>query len=161
MKNTEGAFKWIIGILQERHIPFQITGGFAARVYGASRELADIDLDVPLERFDEIIPLVKKYALFGPGQFKDENWNLWMTTLEYEGQEIDICAAETEEIFNQNTKQWGKMNVDISKAEQHEVFGVAVHVVSREILIAYKNKLLRDVDKEDVAFLTHKEFAHS
>ena len=42
MKDTESSFRWIINILQNNNIPFQIEGGFASRLYGSNRELADI-----------------------------------------------------------------------------------------------------------------------
>ncbi|HLC94380.1 MAG TPA: hypothetical protein VJH96_02335 [Patescibacteria group bacterium] len=43
-RDTKKAFRWIVGILQTYKIPFQITGGFAARFYGANRPLYDIDI---------------------------------------------------------------------------------------------------------------------
>ncbi len=43
-KNTEAAFHWIIDILESHSIKYCISGGFAARVYGVERELADIDI---------------------------------------------------------------------------------------------------------------------
>ena len=54
MKDTEGALKWIVKILRDHNIPFQISGGFAARIYGSKRELADIDIDVATDRLDEL-----------------------------------------------------------------------------------------------------------
>ena len=44
------AFRWIVGLLEELAIPFLLVGGLAARAYGASRELADIDFYAPGNR---------------------------------------------------------------------------------------------------------------
>jgi len=41
MQNTEAAFRWIVDILQQKKIPFQITGGFAAHIYGAQRPIKE------------------------------------------------------------------------------------------------------------------------
>ncbi|MFZ2522802.1 MAG: hypothetical protein WAW92_00245 [Minisyncoccia bacterium] len=46
MRNTEGALRWIVNILESKSIQFQVTGGFAAKLYGSQRELADIDIDI-------------------------------------------------------------------------------------------------------------------
>jgi hypothetical protein len=40
------ALRWIIGILDRHNIQYQITGGFAAKLYGSSREVNDIDIDI-------------------------------------------------------------------------------------------------------------------
>ena len=61
MKNTQAAFHWIVNILKTHNIPFHVAGGLAAKSYGAQRELADIDLDIPEDRFEDIIPEVQKY----------------------------------------------------------------------------------------------------
>ena len=47
MKNIKAALIWITNILKKHQIPFQISGGLAAIAYGASRSLADIDIDIP------------------------------------------------------------------------------------------------------------------
>ncbi|KKS64508.1 MAG: hypothetical protein UV34_C0038G0001 [Parcubacteria group bacterium GW2011_GWB1_42_6] len=149
MRSAKPAFIWIISILKKRKIPFQISGGMAARVWGAKRELADIDINVDLENFDEILPEVKKFVIFGPGKYKDKNWDLYEMTLRYRGQEIDICRASDQKIFNKNTKKWESLRIDFSTSRNKKVFGLPVSVMPKDELIDYKIKLRRPVDLKD------------
>src|SRR3989339_2139307 len=106
MKNTEKAFKWIVGILQENKIPFQLSGGFAARIYGSDRPLYDIDIEVPDSYFDKLLPFIKDYLIYGPQRYLDETFDLLLMTLKYEGQKIDISGCETDKLFNHQTRRW-------------------------------------------------------
>lgn len=63
MKNTEKAFLWIINILEEKRIIYKISGGFAARVYGVNRELADIDIEIKDADISKIVENVKPYII--------------------------------------------------------------------------------------------------
>ena len=53
MRNTKKALTWIVRVLRKYKVSFQISGGFAARAYGATRELADIDIYIPNKAFDK------------------------------------------------------------------------------------------------------------
>jgi hypothetical protein len=152
-KDTEEAFKWIVGLLHKHAIPFQIAGGFAARLYGSERELADIDIGIPDSRFDELYPDVKEYSTFGPAQYVDEEWILQLLTLKYKGQEIDIAGKDNSKIFDKETKTWVSASRDLSISEIREVYGLTVPIIPREGLIAYKKKLMREVDKADLKAL--------
>jgi hypothetical protein len=153
MKDTEAAFLWIIGILRKYDIPFQIGGGFAARLYGATRELADIDIDIPEDRFSEIISDVKDYIKFGPAQYRDDSWDLFLMTLSYGGQDIDIAGAYDCKVFDQSKKEWATVRDDFTTASIKSIYGINVPVMNRDGLIAYKTMLGRDVDKIDIAQL--------
>lgn len=149
MKDTKEALKWITDILQKHDIPFQITGGFAANIYGTKRELADIDIEIPAAAFDDVFAEVRDYIIYGPENYKDENWDLLLMTLKYKGQEVDICDSNPK-IFNKLTGEWDETSVDLSKAVLKEVFGIQIPVVPIEDLIKYKKKLGREVDLIDV-----------
>jgi hypothetical protein len=64
MRQTKEALHWIVGILRKHKIPFQITGGFAANIYGSTRLLADIDIDLPDKDIFDILPKVQKYVIY-------------------------------------------------------------------------------------------------
>ena len=158
MRNTEKAFLWIIEILERMKISYKILGGFAARAYGVDRELADIDIEVDDGDILLISNEVKPYIVFGPARYKDENWDLNLMTLQYEGQEIDIAGKELK-IFNKENKNWEKLGSDLCDCEIVEVYGKKVPIEKLDNLIAYKTKLSRDVDIKDVIQL--KDFKNN
>lgn len=156
MTLTATAFHFIIDILEKHRIPYKISGGLAARAYGSTRELADIDIDVP----DECLPIIAKevehYIVFGPARYQDENWNLNLITLNYHGQDIDI-SGNSAQIYNQQTGSWEEHASDLAVFEWKELFGRRVPVESKQCLINYKTKLGRPVDIEDVRQLTTRD----
>lgn len=149
-RNTESAFKWIVGILQRHNVSFQISGGFAARLYGSNRELADIDIGIPDDAFEVIYPDIKSFITHGPEHYKDNEWDLKLMTLKYEGQVIDLCGRDTIRIFDKQTKEWIPAHRDLTISEDKEVYGIMVPVIPKEALIAYKKKILREVDIADI-----------
>ena len=155
MKNTEVAFRWIITILELHKIQYKISGGFAACIYGVNRELADIDIVVADSNISKIVNDVRPYIIFGPAQYRDDSWDLRLMTLKYLDQEIDIAGSRAK-IFNYSTQQWEPCPGDFETIEMKEVFGMMVPVESKKSLIAYKTKLDRQVDRDDVHQLLHR-----
>lgn len=153
MKKTEFALKWIVEILNKNNIPFQVTGGFAANLHGTKRELADIDIEISEKSFDIIFPFVKDFVIYGPQNYKDENWDLMLMTLVYENQEIDISSTSCR-YFNKTVSLWENSIVDLSKAVMKEVYGIYVPIIQITDLISYKSKIARDVDISDVKELS-------
>jgi hypothetical protein len=153
-KNTGKAFKWIVSFLKKNNIPFQISGGFAARLYGSTRPLFDIDIDIPDNCFDKLIPFVKDYIVYGPKRFCDKSWDLLLMTLEYDNQKIDISGCNTIKLFNPETKQWEPCGEDINDTVEKEVYEVKVPVIKKQNLIAYKNIIRRPTDLEDIEMIS-------
>lgn len=151
MKNPEKTFRWITGLLQENGIEFMITGGMAARIYGAQRPLNDIDLDVSSAGFARLPHEVLDLATFGPARYTDHKWDLPLVTLVHEGQEIDISDADNTKIHDAASGQWISMAYDISKAQMHDVFSLRVPVIDPEDLMAYKSLLDGAHQKDDIA----------
>lgn len=149
MKNTEAAFHWIIGILKKHNVSFRISGGLAAKIYGCQRPLADIDIDIPEKRFKDILPDVKDRIIIEPKKYFGKIWDIFLVTLRYEGQDIDVCAADTAKIYNSKTGEWINYS-DGLNAEEREIYGMSVPVIPLKDLIEYKTKLGRQVDVEDI-----------
>lgn len=155
-KNTEKAFRWVVGLLKENKIPFQISGGFAARIYGSDRPLYDIDIEVPDKFFKKLLPLVKDYVIYGPQRAKDDTFDVLLITLDYSGQKIDISGCETDKLFNRETKQWESCGTKINDVVEKEFYGLNVPVIKWQDLVAYKKKSGRPTDLEDVKAILQK-----
>jgi hypothetical protein len=157
IKDPKAALHWIVAILNRHRVPFQITGGLAAKAYGSDRDLVDIDIDIPEEAFSRIVPEVRAYLLFGPAAYRDPSWDLQLMTLLYRGQEIDLCGAHQARIFDQARKEWVNLMADFSTSEVKEVLGIPLPVVCRKDLLHYKRKLGRGVDRMDIAAIDPTE----
>ena len=150
MSSTEDSFAWIVNILHKHKIQFQISGGLAAKMYGATRPIADIDIEMSDDGFEKILLEVKEFVIFGPERYIDETFNVKLLTLEYKGQEIDLSGENGEKIFDKNSGKWVDNEIDFSTAVNMEVFGIEVPVISKEALIKYKSLIQRDVDWSDI-----------
>lgn len=155
MEKTEEALRWILGILKKHESPYLIVGGFATKLYGATRELADIDLEIPHDKFQEIIEEVRPYIL-GPERFQDDSWDLIYAKLEYERQKIDIYDGNSLKITDNRTKEVVVNGIDFSTPVQKEIFGMSVNVIPKGTLIRHKSALRRDIDKMDIEQIQKK-----
>jgi aminoglycoside-2''-adenylyltransferase len=145
------ALLWIVGVLRDANVPFQVTGGVAARLYGARRPLADIDLDVPGFALPRLAELLAKHVVFGPATYRDRYWELdLLTVVGNDGVTIDIGACDGK-MFSAAPQSWVPAHADVDAAVEFEVLGTRVPVVNREALVAYKQCLGRDVDLLDLA----------
>lgn len=141
---AEAAFKWIIEILLQHRVPFQITGGLAAHAYGATRPINDIDIEIPEDRFNDIVEEVKPHIVYGPAQFKDKVFEVLLMTLKYQGETIDISGAYKVKICDERTGIWYDMPADISIAQKMEVWGMTAPVAHWKELLEYKTILYAD-----------------
>ena len=148
--STEKAFHWIVDFLENLKIPFEVSGGLAARVHGTTRPIADIDLNLSESHFEEILPLIEKYVVSGPSRYHDASWDLDLITLEYEGQTIDLAGIENTQIYDRGRRIWRPLKTDFSKSDQKTIFGRSVHVTPKPALLEYKKALRRNSDRYDI-----------
>lgn len=140
----------------QNNIPFQISGGFAAKLYGANRPLFDIDIDIKGKDFDKLLPFVEDYILSGPKRYLDDSFDLQLLTLEYQGQRIDLSVSENSKIYNAKTKQWQECETNFNSFKEFEVYGLKVPVITWQELVEYKKIIRRPTDLEDIAAITKK-----
>ena len=140
-RQTKAAFLWIINVLRKNKIPFYISGGFAAKVYGSPRPINDIDIDVPNKYFLTILELTKKYLKWGPKRWLKKPWNVTVFTLKYKEQEIDISNGETMKFYDLKKRKWVSGPSNFSRASKKRVFGIIVPIIQKKDLLYYKRLL--------------------
>jgi hypothetical protein len=130
-----------------------LTGGAAAKVYGSKRKLADIDIEIPEKFFKIILPKVKKYSIFGPAKYHDKEWDIFLLTLKFRNQKIDLSGSKTEKIYNKIKHRWELQKIKLTGLPKKQFLGVSIPIIPKNELIAYKSKILRAVDKRDLEAL--------
>ncbi len=149
MRHTEAALRWVVDILHKEHIPFEIDGGLAAEMYGAKRELADIDINVG-EGFDRILPHVREYIHYGPTHYEDDQWRVYLMTIKFAGQNIDISPLDQMSYYDPQEKVWVPFSTDLSNVRVMRYLDMDLPFIAEEKLIAYKEIMGRGVDRKDV-----------
>lgn len=146
----QNAFNWIAGVLKDQNIPFQIMGGLAAKCYGSERPLFDIDLDIPENEFNRLLPFVRDDLISGPSRFQDGAFDILMMTLRYNGVRIDVSGRGTGKLYNTSAEKWEKIDINLNDSNEIEIYGITVPVVKKDALITYKKKIGRPEDIEDI-----------
>lgn len=144
------ATKWIVDLLRNRNIPFLICGGLAAKGYGSERDLNDIDLFVPGERFSDVVEAGQEFISKPAAHYREEGWDLTYVQFRYEGVKVEVGSAAGASIFDKASQAWISLDIDFSRYETMSLLGVELPLMLREDLVRYKLALSRPVDIEDV-----------
>ena len=151
------ALGWITRLLCARRIPFQVVGGLAARAYGATRQLVDLDFYVPTAHLAEISAAVRMdpaaRVVREAEPYLDASWDLRYLAVEYQGQRIELGGADEARYFDRCAGVWREAAIDWTSSEVRRVCGLALPVMPRAQLVAYKRALDRAVDQLDLAEL--------
>jgi len=150
VRKSKEAFTWIVAILRKNNVPFQFTGGFAAKLYGSDRPLADFDIDLHDKDIEKLVPQLTPYIVRGPERYIDEQFNIYGVFLNYKGQKIDLCGSDTQKLYNRKKKRWEKENINLSKAVKKKAYSKLIPVIPLKNLLHYKSKISRPVDLVDI-----------
>ncbi len=150
-KKTIKALLWIHGIFEKHKIEYEISGGFAAKLYGSPRSVNDIDIEIPESFFHTILPDMFPYLTFGPARYKNEKWDCELMKISYEGQDIDISGSESLKISSKDRSRWIN-NTDFSaETLPMNLAGINLNVIHPRVLIAYKRELDGDHQLVDIS----------
>src|SRR5215472_2675779 len=152
------ALRWIVSLLNQYKIPYQICGGMAAKAYGTTRLLVDIDFYAALQdspHFQDFLKEIQPYLIREWSPYLSVSWDLIYLALNYQGMQIEIGEATTHpRFYNQRDGRWEEQRIDFSASTQMCLYGVPVMLMPKDELLAYKAMLDREVDHLDIAQLT-------
>lgn len=144
------AAQWIVGLLRDSHIPFQICGGLAAKGYGAERTLNDIDLFVPDAHFLRVVKAGQAYVSKPAARRCEEGWDLTYVQFKYADIKVEVGNAEGARIFDAASQEWVPLSIDFARHETVHLLGLELPLMLKEDLIRYKAALSRPVDIDDI-----------
>ncbi len=154
-KKVETALVWIKQILEDNQVPYQIVGGLAARIHGGTRPVADIDLYIPRESAEQLMPHVQAWFSKPLTHYREGGWDLEYCQLIYQNQKIEIGLSPGTQIQDGKTGQWIELTTDFASSEMGEYQGISVPVIPVADLLAYKILLDREVDRIDIRELSN------
>lgn len=152
------ALNWIISLFNRYEIPHQICGGLAAKAYGATRPLVDIDFYAPLQEsphFQVFMDEIKPYLVREWGPHLSASWDIIYLALNYRGMHVEIGESSTHpRFYNHRDGRWEEQCIDYAASTHMHLYGVEVAIMPKDELIAYKAMLNREVDLLDLAQIT-------
>ena len=148
------ALAWIVSLLNRHHIPYQVVGGLAAKAYGATRPLVDIDVYAPLDQaaLEEMRPYIIRELL----PHRSDSWDLVYMALDYNGMYMEIGDTSTvPRFYNRRDQRWEDQIIDYASSHVMTLYGIEAAVMPKDELLRYKAMLDRDVDHQDIEEIAH------
>lgn len=153
--NTKEALRWIVTILKENDIPYQVGGGAAMALYGSDRQVNDIDISLSGKYFPGLVPIVEKYIVAGPKHYQNEKWDCVTLSLRYCDQDIDLTDVDTLLMKSGDDAEWIKNKDLYAMHPDVEVMleEYSVTLMHPRVLLAYKEHLAGTHQEADREFL--------
>ena len=162
IERTINALNFISPILSQHQLKWIITGGFASLVYGVTRPLTDIDIDINTSRHSpEFTSFLKdkdieQFITQPLEHFVDQNYDNYNVEITYQGQVLDICPMAEMNIFDKSSGKYENFYKEgFPKIEFVDFHGLKLPLLSKELIIKNKEMLVwqRESDHRDVAGL--------
>jgi len=152
------ALGWIVSLLNRYSISYQICGGMAAKAYGATRPLVDIDIYAALQdspHFQLFMDEVQLYIVREFAPHLSASWDILYMALNYQGMWIEIAESTTNpRFYNHRDGRWEEQRIDFAASTLILLYGVEVAIMPKDELLAYKSMLVREVDHLDIIDMT-------
>ena len=133
-RDPAAALAWIAERLEAEAVPWQLTGGLAARAYGSRRPLADIDIWIPAASVERVLPHCAPFGLEGPTRVRDGLWDVTYYRLVHSGQAIELGLADGARYRDRMAGLWRLVEVEFTDVVRRDVLGVSVPLVPKAAL---------------------------
>lgn len=145
------ALGWIVSLLDQYEVPYQIVGGLAAKAYGATRPLVDIDIYAPFEKMQAVLEEIRPYLVREPAPHLSASWDLVYLALVYQDVYIEIGdTSSNPRFYNRRDQRWESQVIDFARSNVMTLYGAEAAIMPKDELIAYKAMLEREVDYQDM-----------
>jgi hypothetical protein len=148
------ALHWIISLLDHYDIAHQICGGAAARAYGATRPLVDIDFYAELQQNPHrqaFLHDVQPYLIREWTPWRSDSWDILYMALNYKDMQIEIAESSTHpRFYNRRDGRWEDQPINYAASTWMQFYGVEVALMPKNELLTYKAMLDREVDHLDI-----------
>ncbi len=145
------ALGWLIDLFRDRNVRYAAAGGLAARAWGASRPLVDLDFYVAGEDLERLESELAPYVSSPLTQIESDHWSLALLKLEYGGVPLELSVAEGARYRDATSGAWLDASPDFDASGERTVLGVRLRVMDRDELLACKRHVDRAVDRADIA----------
>lgn len=151
------ALAWLSGLLADRGVRFAAVGGLAARAWGASRPLVDLDFLMSAEDLDRMEPDLSPFVVRPLSEHRDPHREFACLRLEYGGIPIELAVTEGARYREASTGEWHTEEIALARCPERQVLGIRLPVLARDDLLRLKRRLDRAIDRADVAALERLE----
>jgi hypothetical protein len=155
------AMAWLADLFRDQDVRYAAAGGLAARAWGATRPLVDLDFYVHGEDLDRIETDLAPYVVRPLTGIRNDHWDLSFMRLEYSGIPLELSVAEGARYREAATGEWHDACPTFSACPERELLGVKLRIMDRDDLVEYKRRVDRAVDRADVAAIERAHRASS
>lgn len=147
------ALALVVGVLDRHEVSYQVGGGLAARAWGATRPLVDLDLWVPFEAAGAALAELEPRAVVPEGRTQQAQWDVALIVHEVAGCRVELMDAASHPRYRASEGEWHELPVRLDEGVVLPVLGHPALVMPRERLAEVKRRMDREVDRLDLAAL--------
>lgn len=143
----------VLDVLDRHGVAHQIGGGLAARAWGATRPLVDLDLWVPFPAAAAALEELQPRAVVPEGRSPQSQWDASLIVHELVGCRVELLDATSSPRYRTADGGWEALDIRFDASVELPVLGRRASIMPRAQLAEVKRRMDREVDRLDLAAL--------